>query len=90
MNGFPLKGLSNAPFRGAVPLLVPELLADLSKNVKKIYLWWPLVTRPLSDLKTDQSSFVIIPDTFRMQLAACRYVAQEPSWQEEHDAGKMN
>ena len=38
-----LKELSNALFRDAVPLLVPELSVDLAKNVEKGKIW-PLMT----------------------------------------------
>ena len=44
-----LKELSNALFRGAVALLVPELAVGCSKSLKstKFDLWWILVTWPL-------------------------------------------
>ena len=77
-----VKELSNAPFRGALSLLVLELCADLYKLLKtaKFELWWPLATWHLTWPKNWQSLSVIIFDA--LSIAAYRvslYVAQEPS-----------
>ena len=62
-----LKELSNALSCGAVGLLIPELWADLYKNVEKgqnlIFgdFWWPDVW---PDLRNDRGSFIMIFDAF--------------------------
>ena len=72
------KWLSNALNFGALALLVPELFADLSKNVEraKFELWSPLITWPLTCPTNYRSSFVIISNAFLMQLTACRSLTQ--------------
>ena len=76
------KGLSNAPSRGAVAVLVRELCDGVSKIVE-IGKIWPLMTS--GDLTFDLTKkwpryFLHYFFTFfRMPLTACHYVAHEPS-----------
>ena len=77
-----VKGLSNALFRGAVALSVPEIAVGSFQNVEIVNIL-PLVTSgdltfDLTQKMTEVFSSLFLT-LFRLPLTACRYVAQEPS-----------